>query len=90
MSRHSVVADVKIHGVLLNSVSVAYGFDHACGYFIQAVDPNDPDKLVYNEDSMFTGLTGGGMLDAFEEMGIYDRIPQHHKRAAALDLPIVE
>ena len=90
MSRHSFTADVQFDGVLLDSATVAYGYDRICGYFIQLFEADDQDVPVYDADSTFDGLSGPKMLDAFEEMGVYDRISEEFKTAMALDLPIPE
>jgi len=88
MSRHEIIADVMVNDVLLRSADVSYGFDHVCGYFIQVFSADNPDVPVFDEDSAFSSLTGSKMLDAFEEMGIYDHVSEEHKTAMALDLPI--
>lgn len=36
--------------------TIAYGFDHACGYFYQVFDAED--ELIREEDSFFNNLTG--------------------------------
>ena len=86
MSRYEMVATVRVAGVQLDRASVAYGLDHICGYFIQVFSPDDPDEIVLNVDSLFTGLTDAQMLEWFHKIGIYDRIPQRHMSEMALDL----
>ena len=50
-------------------VQIAFGFDHATGYFYQAFD-DEGDPVVW-QDSMFDGLTGVGLvefLDGFDDI----------------------
>ena len=68
---------------VIGSYSVSYGFDHACGYFIQLMDITDED-LFYDLDSLFTGLTGvklGYFLKKYSINSI-------HSQTCFLDLPI--
>ena len=51
--------------------SIAYGFDHASGYFFQKFDElAEEEELVINECSAFSGLTNGGMIELMEEYGV--------------------
>lgn len=42
-------------------VTVAYGFDHAMGYFYQEEGPDG--ELITDLDSLFHGLTGVGLAE---------------------------
>jgi hypothetical protein len=67
---------------------VAYGFDHATGYFIQvfeAPDEDGEDVLSVDECSMFSKLTKGKMVDLMQE----HELPQEHIDQVLMDLPIV-
>ena len=68
-----------------NGKEVAYGFDHATGYFFQVFDvPDDDgeDHLLIDECSMLTNMSNGKML---ELMNIYE-LPESHIESVAMDL----
>ena len=72
---------------LENGKVVAYGHDHATGYFFQvfdAVEKDEEDYLLIDECSTFTKMSNGKML---ELMVIYG-IPESHIEQVAMDLPI--
>lgn len=76
MSRH-----VK---VLSRSLSIAYGYDHALGYFFQVFDDiRDPDMPIIDECSTLTHLTKGKMLDLMQEYNA----SKDHIEYVAFDLP---
>ena len=79
MSRHVINKE--------DGKDIAYGHDHAMGYFFQVfdgVDEDGEDNLVVNEDSMFTGMSNGRMLELMEE----HKVNENHIAIVALDLPI--
>jgi hypothetical protein len=45
-------------------LDVAYGYDHACGYFLQ-VKPESADDWVVDLDGLFDGLDGVELLHLF-------------------------
>lgn len=69
------------------NLSVAYGFDHAMGYFFQVFDEskldNDEERLIIDEDSLLTGMSNGRMLELMVEYAVNE----NHRSAVALDLP---
>jgi hypothetical protein len=72
-----------------NGKEVAYGWDHATGYFFQVFDVEDEDNkedeyLLINECSMFTKMGNGKMI---ELMSVYE-LPESHIERVAMDLPI--
>lgn len=60
-------------------LELAYGYDHACGYFVQ-VKPEGADEWAIDYDSLFDGLTGGELLHLFGVL----RFPVAPAVAAAL------
>ncbi len=74
MSRYTVLHEDK---------GLAFGSDHACGEFLMIwVRPNDPDvrkeqdnfgpdpeEVIIDEDTMFTGLTREKYLSILKEHG---------------------
>ena len=65
---------------------VAYGHDHATGYFLQVFDGLDEDGndvITVDECSMFTHMSNGRMLELMKE---YD-LSKEHSDLVALDLP---
>lgn len=74
---------------LKNGKEIAYGWDHATGYFFQVFDVEDEediekDYLLINECSTFTRMSNGKML---ELMDVY-KLPESHIEHVAMDLPI--
>lgn len=70
-----------------DSLEIAYGFDHATGYFFQVFDGEDEegeDNLIIDECSLFTKLSNARMCELMEQ---YD-IDREHITSVALDLPI--
>ena len=67
--------------------SVAYGFDHATGYFFQVFaaekDEDGEDILLVDEDSMFTEMSNAKMLSLMTSYNL----PEVHCQAVALDIP---
>jgi hypothetical protein len=73
---------------LENGKEVAYGFDHALGYFLQVFDVPDEDGedvLLIDESSMLTRMSNGKMI---ELMDVYN-LPESHIEMVASDLPIL-
>ena len=61
---------------------LAYGHDHATGYFLQVFDGEDDDgndNLVVDECSMFTNMSNGRMLELMKE---HNADPEHVDRVA--------
>lgn len=66
--------------------SVAYGHDHATGYFFQLFDEEDnnaEDQLILDECSMFSGMSNARMIELMKEHDV----PQEHIDKVVLDLP---
>ena len=65
---------------------VAYGCDHATGYFFQVFAPepdeNGEDKLLIDEDSMFSNMSNGRMLELMQKY----KVPDSHCLSVSLDL----
>jgi hypothetical protein len=64
---------------------VVYGFDHALGYYFDIYPGDDEEEEPVEQQSWFTGLTGGKMMDEFGRRGI--KVPEDHWHAAAGDDP---
>ena len=66
--------------------TVAYGHDHATGYFFQVfeseTDDDGEDKLLVDEDSMFSNMSNGRMLQLMQKYNV----PETHCLAVSLDL----
>jgi hypothetical protein len=72
---------------LENGKTVAYGYDHALGYFFDVFDVPDDDgveNLLIEESSLLTKMSNGKML---ELMNVYE-LPESHIEQVAMDLPI--
>lgn len=56
---------------------MAYGNDHACGYFIQVWDKKSPDEMLISKDGLFDGLTLNGVVNIADDYGfdLTDEIP---------------
>jgi hypothetical protein len=68
-----------------NGTVVAYGFDHAFGYFIDVFSSKDEDAdIILSESSLHTQMSNGTMI---ELMDLY-KLPESHIEQVALDLPI--
>lgn len=63
--------------------TVEYGFDHACGYFIQVFDGED--ECVVDMDSKFNGLSGSALAGKLQALHI--RIPEEHVLSMMMDMP---
>lgn len=73
------------------NVNIAYGFDYACGYFLQMFE-RSTDDLVLDVDSYSNGLSGSKLgtilLKIIESMGsMYERIHKPNIERAMMDLP---
>jgi hypothetical protein len=78
MSRHVKFID--------DNKSVAYGHDHATGYFFQVYDEEEnhaEDQLILDECSMFSGMSNAKMIELMKEYNV----PQTHIDKVVLDLP---
>lgn len=78
MSRHIKLID--------DNKSIAYGHDHATGYFFQLFDEeekNEEDQLIIDECSMFTRMSNARMIELMKEHDV----PQEHIDRVVLDLP---
>jgi hypothetical protein len=67
--------------------SVAYGFDHALGYFIDVFgipDDQGVSESLIEESSALTNMSNGKMI---ELMDLFD-LPESHIEMVAMDLPI--
>ena len=71
----------------VESGTIAYGFDHAVGYFFQVLD--EQDEPMIDADSTFDGLSGMVLAQTLLHMrqdGF--NIPAAHIIRAAHDLPL--
>ena len=78
MSRHIKLLD--------DNKSVAYGHDHATGYFFQVFnedEKNEEDQLLVDECSMFTRMSNTKMIELMKEYNVL----QEHIDKVILDLP---
>lgn len=66
-----------------NAYNIAYGYDHALGYFIDFIRGKGDDEVI-ELNSLFTGLSGG-MLGTI--LGWYEDVPKQHVRRALRNLP---
>jgi hypothetical protein len=79
MSRHIIELE--------DGKEIAYGHDHAVGYFFQVFDgetDDGEDNLVINEDSVFTQMSNGRMMELMIQHGA----PEEHVALVGSDLPI--
>lgn len=78
MSRYEI--KTKDNGVL------AYGFDHALGYFVDKAKTGkfDIKDMIFEKSSMFDGLTGVELAQILKE----EDAPPEHITKAMLDLPV--
>lgn len=79
MSRHVINKD--------DGKEIAYGHDHAIGYFFQVFDgvnEDGEDNLDVDEDSMLTKMSNGRMVELMEKYNV----PGEHVALVVLDLPI--
>ena len=63
------------------SKKVAYGFDHAVGYFYQEF--NADGECVVDRDSLFSGLSNSEFAELLKKNGAKSQ----HIHCAVLDLP---
>ena len=84
MSRYNLPIPQFEHDTAIVEATLAYGFDHAVGYFYQiyAVDEAVP---VESKESFLDGLSRGDMLERFDALKVV--LPDAHRSAIALDLP---
>ena len=79
MSRHVIEKSDQL---------IAYGFDHAEGYFFQLMDVDPKTKeieeFVIDESSLLTKMSNGKMLELMTKYNL----PQSHIQRVAMDLPI--
>jgi hypothetical protein len=67
--------------------SVAYGYDHAIGYFIDVFGIPDEEGIsesLVEESSMFTNMSNGKMIELMDLFAL----PESHIEQVAMDLPI--
>lgn len=67
-----------------NSGLVAYGFDHALGYFIDVYDVGG--TVIETKCTAFDGLTHGHLLQLLDDAGA--QVPEAHRELIAMDLPV--
>lgn len=72
-----------------NGKTIAWGFDHVTGYFLQVFEEEDVideehPYLIINECSTFSKMSNGKMI---ELMDLY-KLPESHIEYVAMDLPI--
>lgn len=67
---------------------VAYGFDHAIGYFFDKIRDSESDeiedKYIIEESSVFTRMSNGKMIELMKE----HNCSAEHAQLVALDLEI--
>lgn len=59
---------------LTKKLSLAYGNDHAVGWFVQVWDTNkypepDCDNIIVDRDAMFNGITQSDIVKVAEQYG---------------------
>jgi hypothetical protein len=67
--------------------TVAYGYDHALGYFIDVFSKPDKDdgaKIELEESSLITKMSNGKMIELMDSF----KLPESHIELVAMDLPI--
>jgi len=73
---------------LENGNTVAYGFDHVLGYFIDEYGPDDDNGeavMLIDECSKLTNMSNGRMIELMKK---YD-LPRFHVDRVVMDLPII-
>lgn len=75
----------KVDGVpdMPEAVEVSYGYDHACGFFVQVLDKDE--ELLLDRDSMFHNLTGVDLVEKLIDLGL--AIPDMHYSSMMMDMP---
>lgn len=75
----------KVNGLqnMPEATIVSYGYDHACGFFIQVLDKDD--ELLLDRDSMFNDLTGAALASHLKQFEV--DVPAMHFTSMMLDLP---
>jgi len=66
---------------------IAYGFDHAEGYYFQLYKVNSEDEVeqfIIDESSLLTKMSNARMLELMEKY----KLPKAHIQKVAMDLPI--
>jgi hypothetical protein len=66
-----------------NGIEIAYGHDHATGFFFQIFDDSSEDGLVLDECSMFTKMSNAKMIGLMKE----HNLPEDHIAHVVMDLP---
>lgn len=79
MSRYEYTLKEPKNGI----TCIAYGWDHATGYFFQAFDATDDDPKI-DLDSMFHNLSGPKLAQQLDEFDV--PIPAMHRASMLLDL----
>lgn len=67
--------------------TVAYGYDHALGYFIDVwgiPDEEGVSESLIEESSFLTNMSNGKMLELMDMF----QLPESHIELVAMDLPI--
>lgn len=76
------------HVIEKSDQAIAYGFDHAEGYFFQLmeIDPktNEIEQFIIDESSLMTKMSNGKMLELMTKYNL----PYSHIQRVAMDLPI--
>ncbi len=71
----------------IEDLVVAYGFDHAEGYYFQLYKINSDDEVeqfIIDESSLLTKMSNARMLDLMTKY----KLPESHIQKVAMDLPI--
>lgn len=79
MSRHVIEKSDQV---------IAYGFDHAEGYFFQLMDidpkTKEIEQFVIDESNLLTKMSNGKMLELMTKYNL----PKAHIQKVVMDLPI--
>ena len=71
----------------IEDLVVAYGFDHAEGYYFQLYKVNSKDEIeqfIIDESSLLTKMSNGRMIELMKKY----KLPESHIQKVAMDLPI--
>ncbi len=84
MSRYNLPIPQFEHDTAIVEATLAYGFDHAVGYFYQIYTACEAVPIE-GQDSFFDDLSRGALLERFDALNVI--LPASHRSAITLDLP---
>lgn len=100
MSRYIKDVEVTFEGKDHPTAQIAYGFDHALGYWLDLLVPGESEDIFLFQSNVHTMLTTGKMgmnsktdlyralewLEEKHELNLLPELDEEHQRAIALDI----